>query len=348
MRALPALMLFMVFSFTALAEVKLIDGDWAVEGHFDKNPDNVDARVALSGAACSAGACLVVNDEKKYAQFFTIDGTTIVAGAVISLLPDEIEGVEMKEIDAEGAAYAAPTGPGANGRFYVTGSHGRSRTGKLRDSTFFVFRLPVDATTGLPTFAFNDDDPAPEVARTPLLRPTLQAQPDLSGLAEELLDLNGVSIEGLAVDGADLLFGFRSPCLGSEAMLLRVNADALFGDQPPDATMHKVALGANAGIRDMAAVEGGFLILGGRSDDIRAPTAGQCDRNDEEKTMPVASLWFWDGTGAAQPLGTIPDVTADDKLETMLVLGGEDDVWRVLILFEGVENGSPREYEARR
>src|ERR1051325_5758619 len=62
-------------------------GAWSVQGDFAKNEE---ARTNLSGAACATRAppfraCLVVNDQKNYAQFFSIDGTRLLPGAVVRL-----------------------------------------------------------------------------------------------------------------------------------------------------------------------------------------------------------------------------------------------------------------------
>jgi hypothetical protein len=58
----------------------------------------------------------MVNDQKKYAQFFSVDGTTIMPDPNGIIRLSDAEG----DPDAEGTAYA-------DGYFYVTGSHGRSR-----------------------------------------------------------------------------------------------------------------------------------------------------------------------------------------------------------------------------
>src|SRR5689334_12440048 len=91
-------------------------GQWQVQSNFKGQ----EARENLSGAACARTSpalrsCLIVNDQKKYAQFFSVEGTTIMPDpeGVIRLSDDE------GDPDAEGAAYA-------DGYFYVTGSHGRS------------------------------------------------------------------------------------------------------------------------------------------------------------------------------------------------------------------------------
>src|SRR3954463_15508836 len=93
---------------------------WSVQGDFAKSEQ---ARTNLSGPACATKAppfrsCLIVNDQKNYAQFFAIKGTRLVPGKVIRLRDEGAEG----DPDAEGAAYH-------NGYFYVIGSHGRTRHG---------------------------------------------------------------------------------------------------------------------------------------------------------------------------------------------------------------------------
>src|SRR3954451_8536055 len=107
------------------------------------------ARMNISGAACAPTeplfqSCLAVNDDKKYAQFFRIDGTTIVPGQVIQLLGEHAD----HDPDTEAAAYH-------DGYFYVLGSHGRSRPGTMYESVQFVFRFPVNPLFGSPRFALT-------------------------------------------------------------------------------------------------------------------------------------------------------------------------------------------------
>src|ERR1044072_3540897 len=87
---------------------------WSGQGDFAKNEE---ARTNLSGAACATKAapfraCLIVNDQKNYAQFFSIDGTRLVPGAVVRLR----EGGDG-DPDLEGAAHD-------NRFFSAVGSHG--------------------------------------------------------------------------------------------------------------------------------------------------------------------------------------------------------------------------------
>ena len=137
---------------------------WRVEPPFAKS-DN--ARLNISGLACAPAAqppkrkdqrrCIAVNDETKYAQFFTIDGTTIVPESVLPLVGDR----ERNDPDAEGAAYDA-------GYFYVTGSHGLSRKDAFKDLAFHVFRIAADG----------------HVQRTPNLREAIRSAPVIGAFAE--------------------------------------------------------------------------------------------------------------------------------------------------------------------
>ena len=313
---------------------------WLVSPAFGKGDD---ARKALSGAACVAGThhCIAVNDEKKYAQFFDIRERTVAPGRVIRLLGDSLDGEDLKEIDAEGVAYAAPDGIGKTGYFYVTGSHGLSRrTGELRRSSFFLFRFPVDDATGLPRFGFDDRAPAPEIERTALLRETIKNHPLLSAYAERRLDDNGVTIEGHAARGKDLLFGLRGPSDKGRAFVMSVAFADLFTGAPPPATVTELRLGENVGIRDLAAVSGGVLILAGRTDD--GPKVGHAG---EARPKPSPSVWFWD-VRARDPrtLGTLPGVGPDDKAETLLVLEESGTSYRALVMFDGVRDGRPVEF----
>lgn len=310
------------------AEISATDQSWSVDPKFEKN-DKV--RLALSGAACvpDTNQCLIVNDEKKYAEFFTIGPHLLRPGRVIKLLPDTVDGVEMDEIDAEGVVFL-------NGSFYITGSHGLSRkTGELKPSIFRVFRFAVDTNTGLPAFEFNDDDVAPTIDSTPKLRGIIKDQAELAPFAEVKLDKNGANIEGITAQGSDLLFGFRAPLVGAgkdHAVVLRVDANGLFGKGKPAAKLHTLKLEPGLGIRDMAVAKSGVLLLAGPS--------------GEAKGEP--SLWLWDGTSATPTkLGTLPSIEPSEKAETVLVIKDDATSLHLLVLFDSILDGGPREFIVR-
>ncbi len=352
MRILVTIALLGLGLHAAHAEIIPASQPWTVAPPFAQGVNNkkpLTANEALSGAACVTGTphCLTVNDEGRFAQFFTLGTGTITPGAVIGLLPAVIDNDKQKELDAEGVAYVPPEQPGAPGHYYVTGSHGLSRGGSLQTSRFFVLRFPVDATTGQPTFAFSADTPAPEIARTDRLRAALRALPTVGRFAEQALHENGITIEGLAVVGRSALFGLRSPCIDRHAFVVQVPLAGLFDATTPlAASATPLALGDNAGIRDLARVRDGVLILSGRSDDqrsARAERSGACGRPG---ARPLPAVWFWSGVAGdpAKPLGTLPGVSDDMAAETLLVLSEDETSYRVLVLFDGKADGAPAEF----
>src|SRR5947209_2498970 len=123
---------------------------WSVQSDFAKDDE---ARTNLSGAACTTKAppfrsCLIVNDQKNYAQFFHIEGTRLVPGALVRLR----EG-GGGDPDLEGAAFD-------RGFFYAIGSHGRSRwANKPNDTSYAVFRFAV-GRNGKPKSAMSEDKAA--------------------------------------------------------------------------------------------------------------------------------------------------------------------------------------------
>lgn len=292
-------------------------------------------RMNLSGAACvpttpKFTSCLIANDEKKYAQFFSIDGTTLKPLKLIRLSDDD------KDPDAEGVAYAA-------GFFYVTGSHGRSRhSNKPNESSYAVFRFPVDPVTGVPPFQVTEDKVVPEIRPSTRLRDEIskacvidEQPPDdcsIKNAYDKKLADGGANIEGIAVQGDRIHFGFRGPSQGGKAYVLSVGAKALFtenDDLKSKAT--SLALGTDTGIRDLAAVDNGILVLAG-------PTRGEA--------VPYA-VWLWDGIGnTATKLATL-DLAAVDgngKAEILLPLAQEGPNIRVLVMFDGIENGGAKSF----
>lgn len=295
---------------------------WQVSEPFKKS---TDARTNLSGAACATPtACLIVNDEKKYAQFFAIDGTTIKPGEVIKLLSDQASG----DPDAEGAAYD-------DGYFYVTGSHGRKRhhPDDSNPTSYHVFRIPVDKATGKPAFPISDDELIGVEASVLRLRGAIKDA--LPAAYDKPLGENGANIEGIAVRDGRMYLGFRGPSDNGNAYILVVGASAVFTEHAPlKEELKTVPLGTMVGIRDIAAVTGGLLLLTG-------PV-------NEQPITP--SIVFYDprtgALGTSHPL-KVADTTA--KAETLLVLGdAAGQPWRVLVMFDGPENGAPTEYRVPR
>ncbi len=262
-------------------------------------------REAISGAACAPitpPVCIVALDEGQSTQFFTFSDKMITPGAVMRLLPESDGWLEFREIDAEGAAYA-------DGYFYLIGSHGLSRKkGEYHLSSFFVFRFPVDKATGKPTFPVSTDKVAPEIARVHLLRDTINSAPgEIGKYAEQPLGEKdgGVNLEGLAVAGKRMYLGFRGPSKDKQAYIMEVNVDGLFTGNALAPVIKTLKLGKDSGIRDLAAVSDGLLVLAGP-----VQTSGDY------------AIYHWDlnsDTPKKQQDLTMPN--DDAKAETLLVLG---------------------------
>ena len=295
---------------------------WTAASIFKKDTDDDrknQPRMNLSGAACvpttpKFTSCLIANDEKKYAQFFSIDGNKLKPRKLIRLSNAK------KDPDAEGVAYDS-------GFFYVIGSHGRSRHGNSANrSSYAVFRIAVDPATGVPR-SEPDEDQVVGVESSSRLRGAIRDGDTIRKFFKRRLAKKGVNIEGIAVRDGRMHLGLRAPSLRGNAFVLCVDADAVFTRK--DDLRSKVtplALGRNTGIRDLAAVEDGVLILAGPTRDEKVPYA----------------VWFWDGTSTtAKPLAILDlsSVDAGAKAEILLPLEEDRSNTRVLVMFDGVENG---------
>ena len=131
--------------------------------------------------------------------------------------------------------------------------------------------------------------------------------------------------------GDTMLLGLRSPCLDGQAFVLEIALADLFEldrKRPPRFRRHALALGPAAGIRDLAAVPGGVLVLSGPS--VNGDTA------------PFA-LWHWGDDGRLAKLATFGEL-GDAKAEGLMVLAAGGEGLEVLVLFDGVEQGRPHEY----
>lgn len=272
------------------------------------------AREQLSGAACdeTLSRCIAVNDEKEYAQFFAISGTAITPGTSF----DFAKGGE--EPDAEGAAFAG-------GYFYVAGSHGNSRKKNNPNAASYVVAR-IDAKSGLVDGSSTKWRGA--ISRSAKLGP-YAAQPLKNGGPD---NAGGANAEGVAVWKDRMYLGFRGPSVRDTAYILSAALGDVFTSPEKDMTAadHEIKLGPRAGIRDLAAVQTGLLILSG-------PV------NDEAVTP---SIFHWNPeTNKLDMLVQLAALPASTKVETIVVLrdGADQSQYQVLLLFEGAKNGRPVE-----
>lgn len=291
------------------------DNIWTVESDFRGNK----ARTQLSGAACNEAIsrCIAANDEKTYAQFFTVSGSKIIPDASIDLIAGD------DEPDAEGAAYAG-------GSFYITGSHGNSRRrNKPNEESYVVAR--VNAESG--TVDAHSRKWRGAIFRSEKLKP-YAAQPLKDGGPGQA---GGANVEGIAVWRDRMYLGFRGPSVGNNAYALSASLGEVFNNPDKDmsARDHEIALGEKTGIRDLAAVDSGLLIL-----------TGPVNEPDNEGEKVDRSIFHWNPeTGKLDRLAQLSPLTNGAKAETLVVLpdNGDKGRFRVLLIFEGPPNGDPFE-----
>jgi hypothetical protein len=291
--------------------------------------DDEDERNNLSGAACNPhGIGVMIGDEKRYARFFTVEDDRLRPAARLYLLARREHGAKMAESDGEGVAWA-------DGFFYLVGSNSRDRDGTAQASRHFVFRFP-GAQESVPDHDIGSADaPSRRVERAsldaviaahPLLRRHLADTPgdtpDGSGPS------HGVNIEGLAMVGSDMFVGFRGPVDDGGALILRLDAAALFGgNATPPVRTFRVDLGPGQGVRDMAAVADGILILSGPERRTGIP--------------PGPELFLWRPGQVPIRLARLARRAGTDNPESITLLKETARAWRLLVLWDGEAGGLP-------
>lgn len=256
-----------------------------------------------------------------------------------------------KEIDIEGI-----TRHGDTNTFFVVGSHSWRRKNimrkKHRKKTYQKIkkRFEVDSPDReksrerLIQFELSAETGklVPGSMKEVSLRDTLDKHPVLGHFSKIPGKENGIDIEGIASDGVNLYLGFRGPVFRhgfAPVLVFPPNA-------PDQAELRYVALDG-CGIRDMARVEGGFLLIAGPVGEASLP----------------CKIYFWDGgdclpgkrsegepaRGSAELLGTIPAPTSMNA-EGILVLSEEKGrkSYEFMIVVDGPKGGSPTRFRAVR
>ncbi|MBT9312743.1 DUF3616 domain-containing protein [Leptothoe kymatousa] len=153
---------------------------------------------------------------------------------------------------------------------------------------------------------------------------------------------NGIDIEGLAFQDERLYLGFRGPILRGNYVPVMVIPSKGFEKEITDYEIRFVQLNGGA-IRDMTAVDGGFLIIGGPMGDAPGPYG----------------IYFWDGSdmvyGTDRPVPMPPacirleeivppigDDGAMGKAEGITVVEETATGYRVLIVFDSLKDGGPQ------
>jgi len=312
-------------------------GEWKVQGDLVGKKDKTTED--LSGIACAQAngfprTCLVIDDELQAAQVVTLTDGRIRAGRLIRLIDDRHAGKPV-ELDGEGVAYA-------DGYFYVVGSHGRPRRDKHANdqrkeearvaagiaASSRLIRLKYDA-------AGDGIVPEPDVPPSTALRRLIDGEATFAPYAGLTLEEGGITVEGVAVRAGRLFAGFRGPILAdgkTRALVMSVRLDHVFGDGPAEMMLHRLELGQDRGVRDLAAWGNGILILAGPMRDVDG----------------AYSIYRWDGLGdGVEWLVDLPDYVSRKgkqwKPEALLPLDQTRKGLRILVLLDGAKDGKPQE-----
>jgi hypothetical protein len=153
----------------------------------------------VSGIACTTAAgsprsCLVIDDNSQSAQLVTLEDGKIIAGEQVELISNKFKKKAL-ELDGEGVAFA-------EGFYYVIGSHGHPRDKKhkldpVKNKEEIDAR--ISAASQVVRIKAGPNGTASVVDRSPNLRNIIAVQPELQRFAEQRLENNGVTIEGIAI-----------------------------------------------------------------------------------------------------------------------------------------------------
>jgi hypothetical protein len=296
--------------------MEIVGNDWHLAG-FDNALD-------LSGIATSNGThVLVGSDESFYVQPGEIDaGKRRIESRRPVALPVRKGG--GAEVDIEGVAFSKD-----DHAYYVVGSHGvGKKKGDFQEDRHSIYRVPVDSDGRVRKDKILRASLLPWLERTPLLEPHLK-QP---------LQRNGLNIEGLACSGGRLYFGLRAPNKDGRGMVIEAAPAEIFGGKPRELTVHEIALPKGRGIREIAAVRDGFLILTGNASaeaSKKFPTTMAAGPDTDFDLL----HWSGGGSPAARMVGRLP--RNGGKAEALLVLVDGESHAEVLVIFDGLQGGEP-------
>jgi hypothetical protein len=333
----------------ALVDSAWVDSAWAdsawpvlnrLQGKVkDGNPEKADD---VSGIACAPGPlprlCLVVDDETQGAQVVILRDGLLIAGDFIPLI-DDVYDRKPLELDAEGVAYA-------DGFFYVVGSHGRAPHADDADkeaknaaraaASRRIFRIAL--TPDAVDLATGTLKSAPVVTPSAALATILGRDPVIAPSFDRPLGKDGITIEGVAVRGADLYAGLRGPVLDDgSAVIARVPLAAVFDGAQGAATLFRLGLDKDTqmdprGIRDLAAFGDGFLLIAGPEPD--PPKKHRIALGDY-------AIYSWtEGEAPVKRLDLQP-TGKTDMPEALLVLDADAEKAQVLLMFDGPKEGQP-------
>lgn len=232
-----------------------------------------------------------------------------------------------KEIDIEGIACDGRT-------VYVIGSHSYKRHNLKDDKTRGENREQLTETeleqsrNALYRFNLDPQGNASDPEKIDV-RPIIEDDKILGAFSKIPSKENGVDIEGIATDGKWLYLGFRGPMLDNTFVpVLRIKFDSPQADHE----LRFVSLGGR-GIRDLARVQNGFLVLAGPVGD--GPGSYQLYHWDGEDVVPGTDR----PAGKVKLLGDLAAEPHGGKAEGLVVVSEVGPVYDLIVVYDGVSNG---------
>ncbi len=278
---------------------------------------DIDAALGLSGAVVVGDYLVLGADEGHKLQILvrTKDGAGWKLQRNVALAKDD------QEVDIEAITYG-------DGNLYVVGSHSCRR--RLMKPEFSVRKnldrfLSVDrhnSRNRLYRLPFNAKNGSVGKAEKIDLTKRLRKDPLLHVFVGLPSKENGIDIEGMAYRDGLLHLGFRGPVLRGNYVPVMV----LGFDHPKRYGLRFVRL-LGQGIRDMVALDDGFLIVSGPVNDAPGPF----------------HLWWWDGEDQipgkdrkvrdAVPLGAV-STPGGAKAEGLALLERKTNRADVVLVYE--------------
>jgi hypothetical protein len=279
-----------------------------------------------------------ITDKGNVVQTFEPDGADFRAAAQ-GLIVLDVPGSAVDEMDLEGIAVDGQA-------VFVLGSHSsrRKRTdaGKAYTKNRVALMSSPEAQPArdvLLRFELDAAGKAGSIQRSSL-RGFLDATEPFKSYSAVASKENGIDAEGLAVRDQRLYIGFRGPVLrGNFTPILRCR----FGSPIGEPEVLFVNLGGR-GVRDLAKVEGGLLILAGPAGDGSGSY----------------QIYLWDGrdqvpgTGAPTSatstglrlIGDLPIPPSSSgvhgdfaKPEGVALIEETSHHWQILVVFDGLKDG---------
>lgn len=308
-------------------ELKVSEEQWRMEG-FEHSMD-------LSGiASADLKQAVVVSDEAASLQVarFDHDDRIIRAGALVPLPVSGPQSKKKLEADLEAVAWS-----GDHSCFFAIGSHGLGKKkGDLQEARRSVFRIPYDRKTG---------EIHPSGIQRASLVPVIESFPELQPHLGKPLQKNGVNIEGLAAADSCLWVGLRAPNRAGLGYVIQVQPGTIFEVEKSRARLHSIDLGEGRGIREIAAVQGGFILLTGNAS---AEASKHFPETDAPGPDDDFRLHHWKPSmgRTSHTIGRLP--RSAGKAEGILVLDEDPAMLKLLVLFDGLADGGCMTLELRK